>query len=289
MFLPRRHQYFMLNILSLRRFSVEITVTYEDSALSSHLAPLVASWGPLGDRVSAQRPYRICSLQHGRYAISTENLQGMEFDTRQSMLDFLEGDIELFVAEHATPYLFVHAGVVALNGVAILLPGRSFAGKSTLVTSLVNAGATYYSDEYAVLDADGRVLPYPRKVSLRDGPHGPAGRLDLSRRAPDEDAARRPISVGLVALLRYDEAAGWNVTDLGYLPAIMAMAEQTVAIQRRPRDAMEILGKVARSARILEGTRDECDTAARRLLELLGRDGMQTRRRIGSLPGSMQI
>ncbi len=29
------------------------------------------------------------------------------------------------------------------------------------------AGATYYSDEYAVLDEDARVHPYPRRLSLR--------------------------------------------------------------------------------------------------------------------------
>jgi hypothetical protein len=277
-----------LPTLTLDAFGVTIKVTTTAPSFREEIAGRFPPGWRFSDSAEFHRHYRVAHPTASEFQLSVGN-QNYVFTDRLGLLDFLEGDIQLFVAEHATPYLFVHAGVVAWNGSAILLPGRSFAGKSTLVTSLVNAGATYYSDEYAVLDADGRVLPYPRKVSLRDGPHGPAGRLDLSRQAPHEDAARTPLPVGLVALLRYDEAAGWNVTDLGYLPAIMAMAEQTVAIQRRPRDAMEILGKVAQSTRILEGTRDECDAAARRLLDLLGRDGMQTRRRIAGLPGSMQI
>jgi len=58
--------------------------------------------------------------------------------------------------------------VVAWRGRAILLPGRSYVGKSTLVMELVRAGAVYYSDEYAVLDARGRVHPFAQPVALRE-------------------------------------------------------------------------------------------------------------------------
>jgi hypothetical protein len=33
----------------------------------------------------------------------------------------------------------------------------SYSGKTTLVSELIRAGATYYSDEYAVIDERGRV------------------------------------------------------------------------------------------------------------------------------------
>ena len=63
----------------------------------------------------------------------------------------------------------VHGGVVAHDGRALLLPGPTHAGKSTLVAELVRRGAPYFSDEYALIDADGRVHPYPRALLLRDG------------------------------------------------------------------------------------------------------------------------
>ena len=73
------------------------------------------------------------------------------------------------IAREARDRIFVHAGVVAQYGRRALLPGSSFTGKTTLVAALVRAGATYYSDEYAALDSDGLVHPYPKPLSTRDG------------------------------------------------------------------------------------------------------------------------
>jgi len=57
--------------------------------------------------------------------------------------------------------------VVAWEGKGIVIPGRSFSGKSTLVAELLRAGATYYSDEYAVFDKHGRVHPFPKDLEMR--------------------------------------------------------------------------------------------------------------------------
>src|SRR6266851_8913285 len=80
------------------------------------------------------------------------------------VLEAFESHVQLTVAEHAPRRVFVHAGVVGWNGRAIVIPGLSHSGKTTLVHQLVRAGATYYSDEYAVLDARGRVHPYARPL-----------------------------------------------------------------------------------------------------------------------------
>src|SRR6187401_1422164 len=83
-------------------------------------------------------------------------------------LETFAADVQLHVAERAARRVFVHAGVVGWGGRAIVLPGRSFSGKTTLVLELVRAGATYYSDDYAVFDARGRVHPFPRQLSIRE-------------------------------------------------------------------------------------------------------------------------
>ena len=54
----------------------------------------------------------------------------------------------------------MHAGAVAWRDRGIVIPGRSHSGKTTLVRALVEA-ARYYSDEFAVLDPQGRLHPYP--------------------------------------------------------------------------------------------------------------------------------
>jgi len=83
------------------------------------------------------------------------------------VFEAFETDLQLYVAEMAPRRLFVHAGVVGWRGQAIIIPGRTFTGKTTLVAALVKAGATYYSDEYAVLDVRGRVHPYARPLGIR--------------------------------------------------------------------------------------------------------------------------
>ena len=79
----------------------------------------------------------------------------------------LDAQVRMFIAANTRDWIFVHAGAVACGGRAVVLPGESFSGKTTLVAALVQAGASYYSDEYAVLDADGRVHPYARRLSIR--------------------------------------------------------------------------------------------------------------------------
>jgi hypothetical protein len=63
-----------------------------------------------------------------------------------------------------------HAGVVADDHHAIVLPGASGNGKSTLTAALVHTGFRYLSDDVAPLD--GRtlhVMPVPFAVSLKQG------------------------------------------------------------------------------------------------------------------------
>src|SRR5437667_10027272 len=113
----------------------------------------------------------------------------------EELFEPLESDLQMFVAEWARRRVFVHAGVVGWRGQAIVIPGMSFSGKSTLVAALVRAGATYYSDEYAVFDAQGRVHPYPRPLALRDESGEQTRRC--SPEALGGRSGSRPLPVGL--------------------------------------------------------------------------------------------
>ena len=247
------------------RIGVEVSAGIPGPLVEETLPP---GWTPI-PKENLDRHYRLTKAGTGRsrytLSINDEN-PPRSAASLAGILNVLEGDIQMYVAEFAMPHIFVHAGVVVWRGRAIVLPGSSFAGKSTLVTSLVNAGATYYSDEFAVLTPEGNVLPYPRRVSLRPGPHEPSGRRDLSHHAPKGAASLQPIQVGLIALLRYQASGEWRIEPLSSAAAIMAICEHTVPIQRRPADTLKILGKVVDSARVIRGTRGEADEAVRRLL-----------------------
>jgi hypothetical protein len=179
-------------------------------------------------------------------------------------LDLLESDLHLYVAARARGKLFVHAGVVGWRGRAIVIPGRTLAGKTTLVAALVRAGATYYSDEYAVLDASGRVHPYTKPLSIRrEGSHRP-------QRLPVESmgavAGAKPLPIGLILLSRYRAGARWRPRRLSPGQAALALLAETVPARRRPAAAIARLGQIATQAPAFSGVRGEADKLAHALL-----------------------
>lgn len=81
---------------------------------------------------------------------------------RRDLLERFGSTISLDVAEASPLRTFVHAGIVAWGKAAVLIPGRSFSGKTTLVTELVRAGATYCSDGFS----KGRMATCARRKPL---------------------------------------------------------------------------------------------------------------------------
>src|SRR6266511_5035905 len=122
-----------------------------------------------------------------------------------SVFETIESDLRLFVAELARHRVFVHAGVVGWKGRAIVIPGRSFSGKSTLVAELVKAGATYYSDEYAVLDSRGRVHPFLKPLEIRGNGDTRQTKVDVSDLGGQP--GKKPLPVGIVLLTRFQDGA----------------------------------------------------------------------------------
>jgi len=183
------------------------------------------------------------------------------------VFESLESHLHLTIAEAARGRLFVHAGVVGWRGRAIVLPGRTFSGKTTLVAALVRAGATYYSDEYAVFDARGRVHPYPIALSLREETG------ERARRCPVEALGGlpgvTPLPVGLVALSRYHPGGRWRPRLLSPGQAMLELLANTVAARRRPKAALATLQQVVSHAPILKGTRGEAERMAGALSEAL--------------------
>ena len=186
-------------------------------------------------------------------------------DLREA-LDTLESTLHMGVAVFARRYLFVHAGVVGWKGRAVLLPGRSMTGKSSLVAALVRAGATYYSDEFAVMDHRGRVHPYPKPISVRR-----EGGRPCKRRAEEEGgkAGTRPLPVGLVAMTEFREGATWRPRKLTPGEAMLALLDNTVLAQYKPDVALPILERTAVGAAAIRSRRGEADELAPVLLQAL--------------------
>jgi hypothetical protein len=187
--------------------------------------------------------------------------------TGDDLLDQLERAVRLAVATLAERVTFVHAGVVAHAGRAVVLPGASRAGKTELVRALLAAGATYLSDEYALLHPSGAVAPYARPLSIRraDG----AGRDRVAAADLGAIVATGPVPVGLVLVTGYHPGALWRPRRLTAGETTLALVANAVPARRRPEATLRCLGAVSRSVAAFETPRDDAAAAAERVLDLL--------------------
>jgi hypothetical protein len=181
------------------------------------------------------------------------------------VLDAFESDLQLYVAETARRRVFVHAGAVGWRGRAIVIPGRSFSGKTSLVAALVRAGAVYYSDEYAVLDRRGRVHPYLKPLSLRENGSAQATKYRVEELGGR--AGRKPIPVGLVVVSPYKPGARWRPRRLTAGRGELALLANTVSARRQPEIALATLQQVVSHATVLSGVRGEAREMVPALLE----------------------
>jgi hypothetical protein len=183
------------------------------------------------------------------------------------LLTAFEKHAELLTAFRAQDCLFVHAGVVGWQRQAILIPGQSMSGKTTLVKALVEAGATYYSDEFAVLDKEGRVHPYPVPLSLRGENGHAAGKTPVE--SLGGQAGVEPLPVGLVVVTAYQPEAVWRPRKLTPGQALLALMDNTVAARRNPAHSMPILKQVVTDVIALKSKRGEAGEIASTLLAQL--------------------
>jgi len=222
--------------------------------LVDHLASLV-----VGDR---ERKGNVRKL----HVVYSGAIRAFRSTQLEEALNFLEHHLEEFVAQEAPDRIFVHAGVVAWKGRAIVIPGSSHSGKTSLVTALLAAGATYYSDEFAVLDERGRVHPYLRPLRIRDTD-------DLGRRVTAAEmgarSGRGSLPVGLVASTRYEPGARWRPRRLSHGESTLELLSHTVPARFRPRQVMRVLDAAARPAFGLKGRRGEAAEVAGSLLEAM--------------------
>jgi hypothetical protein len=192
---------------------------------------------------------------------------------QEPVLEAFESDLQRYVAEHARGRVFVHAGAVGWHGQGIVLPGSSWSGKTTLVAELVRSGATYYSDEYAVLDRLGRVHPYPRPLALRgsDGRRSRCSAEALGGRTGDV-----PLRVGLVVVTEFRSGERWEPRRLSPGTGVLALLAHTVAARRRPRPSLAVLARVAADGVVVAGVRNDARAVVDAILSLSSRQLLVT-------------
>lgn len=176
-----------------------------------------------------------------------------------------------------------HAAAAAGPSGAVLLPGVSNAGKSTLVTGLVESGLDYLSDEAVLLDAHGVLWPYPKAIDL-----DPGSWPVLSHLAPDADRAELhqkrwhlppdrirasptsgPAPVAVIVAPRYEEGATPHLEPLPPEEAVALVLEQAFHLGEHPGALAQVTSLVESVPvrRLISGSLDGAVALVRRALE----------------------
>ena len=198
------------------------------------------------------------------YTVTCDGTEVFAAATEDSVFQWLRQDIDTTVSQRSRQMLFVHAGVVGWRGLAIVIPGRSHSGKSTLVAELVRRGAVYYSDEFAVLDETGRVHPYKRSPVLRDQARKPQDLRLLRESEPTE-----PLPIGLIVAGHYQPGVTWRPAIVRGAQAVLPLIDGTVLARQESARILRIAARVAPSVVTLRGLRPEATDVAAQLLDLV--------------------
>ncbi len=182
----------------------------------------------------------------------------------EDLWDEAERSINLDLASFCPDHVFVHAGVVAYQDACIVIPGRSRSGKSELTQALVKRGATYFSDEYAVIDRAGQVHPYARALSQRQDfrrVRTPAAQLGWG---PGQTA----LPIAAVVITSFEKARDWEPIVASKGQAAWAMFHNTVSATISPETAFQALPQSLKScSHCYEGPRGEASKTALRILQ----------------------
>ena len=254
--------------VAFEAFGVDVVITTNEAALLDRIRPMLPPGWRENPVTDDHKRFTLLADNKGTYGVAKDGkgmARGVPLDLA---LDLLESQVRVHIGEHSPAAIFVHAGVVGHAGKALVLPGISFAGKTTLVAELVRAGATYYSDEFALVGDDGLIRPYPKPLSIRGAD---LAQTDHHVSTIGGTVGVEPLPAGAVVITHYKPGAAWSPRTLSAGNGVLALLENTVPAQSRPTESMHALTRAVAGATILEGDRGEAAAIVPQLLAELER------------------
>jgi hypothetical protein len=184
----------------------------------------------------------------------------------KQVLDAFESDLHRYAAEASPDKTFLHAGVVGWHGRAIVMPGRSLTGKTTLVREMLRLGAMYYSDEFAVVDNSGLVHPFARPLGIRQ--KGSYAQTRCPAEKLGATVGVGPLRVGMTVICEYRKDAHWQPTPLSQGQGALELLANSIAIRSQPDRTLTRVHALARQTAFFRGARGDAREAAKRILDL---------------------
>lgn len=199
--------------------------------------PLRTLLDPLLDPavVDVQVEYRL-RLADGDWQVHRDGTALRRPSALTVAVDTLLSDLNrLAIAATASPAT-LHAAALSRRGAGVLLVGDSGSGKSTLAATLAARGWRYLTDEAVRVDPGGRLLPYPKPLSLSPR----AATISPGARVLPGDGSTRKVLVA-------PGAAGWRVAAAPTACTLVAVLERE---GDRPAAHLEPLTRAAAIVRV---------------------------------------
>ena len=244
-------------------YGVKIGIRFDDLA---HRADLMKILPPINREISFAETEQVFSLVtksapkdrgfflNSEIAFEFENFENAYFE-------HLEAKVLLVLALLSPPnFFYLHAGAIELNGVGIIFPGESCAGKTTLVKYFIENGARYYSDDCAVLDFEGNLHPFPNPISVRKSRQTRNEKTLHRAESFGAKSGAEKVPVGLIIFTEFDEKVVWNPQKLLRGQAVFRVLEHffyKTSIRRAPAETLRFLANLSENARLFESPRGE--------------------------------
>jgi hypothetical protein len=197
-------------------------------------------------------------------------------------------------AETSGQHLLFHAGGLEAAGRGVLVPGPSGSGKSTLTAALARAGLAYLSDELVAFElATGRLLPYPKPITLKAGSFGVLPELaplrdDFGSRNRAAREWQVPVGVGtpfavgtpcepaFVVVPSHDPGGATSLSRLTETEAFFTIALNAVNLIPHQTAGTEALGQLAARCECFRLSFSDLEEACRWVVDLVGVPAAQT-------------
>jgi len=244
---------------------MRIAVFCDTASLRERLDRYLLPWSPRRAGAAEVEFTVTATPEPGRFAIHERESLVSAGEEWPHIFISLQHAVDDAILRRLSGFAWVHAGVVAVGGAAILLPGASGAGKTTLVRELAKRGAQYFSDEYALLDLQGQVHPYPRALMLRDG-------TDVQQPTLPEELSlstgTQAVRAALVLTLTRTHPGACELRRLCASEGLIYLLRNTPHVLSERPEILAPFKAAAAHAVFYEGSRGEAAEAAEEILRL---------------------
>jgi hypothetical protein len=260
--------------VSFTSFGVNIAVRFDAEGYSEQIEPFLPPFASITKDnnpndfiysvITAKTPNSFCRVYRNGEEINKQKGNGNIFS---SLNVFFSTATANFAVNKG---IFIHAGAVAWKDRGIIIPANSYNGKTTLTAELTKLGATYFSDEYAIINNNGELLPYPKTLSIRK-----PGEYDQKETAVEELGGESAdldscVPVKLVLFAKFNKSTKtWKPKQLTQAAAVLELMKHTFPLRAFPEIVIKNLHNLTKNAIVLKGNRGEAKDFAQLIINYL--------------------